>query len=211
MCIIESKLRGDLLTGRKSKGVSTAAVDSIVIVVSPLNSLISDQISGLGVTGIRASIVNTKEAKLELDSETEDIHADKVVDIDLSQWEENKLRYEYYHIIFPHTESFISCKFGRDLLSSKQYQEYLVAIVVDEAHCIVSVIFRGLPKGSEFREDYGKLGVLCALFPDVPCLAMTATASRADINAIIDSLGLKDCKLVIGNPDIKNIFCSKVF
>ncbi|XP_028418840.1 mediator of RNA polymerase II transcription subunit 34-like [Dendronephthya gigantea] len=195
------KLRGDLLTGWKSKGVFTAAVDSIVIVVSPLNSLISDQISRLSVTGIRASIVNTKEAKLELDSE--DIHADEV-DIDFSRCEEDKLRDEYYHIVFAHPESFISSKFGRDSLLSKHYQEHLVAIVDDEAHCIVEW-------GSEFREDYGKLGVLCALFPDVPCLAMTATASRADINAIIDSLGLKNCKLVIGNPDRKNIFYSKGF
>ena len=53
--------------------------------------------------------------------------------------------------------------------------------------------------------------MLCALFPDVPCLAMTATACRANISAIIDSLGLKDCKSVIGNPDRKNIFHCKVF
>ena len=40
---------------------------------------------------------------------------------------------------------------------------------------------------------------------------MTATASRADMNGITDSLGLKNCKYIIGNPDRKNIFYEKVF
>ncbi len=47
-------LRGDVLRAWKSKSFSTALVKSIVIVVSPLNSLINDQISQLGMSGIRA-------------------------------------------------------------------------------------------------------------------------------------------------------------
>lgn len=66
-------------------------------------------------------------------------------------------------------------------------------------------------RGSEFRTDYSKLGVLCAIFPDVPVLAMTATANNQDRNCIKESLGLKDCKNVIGNPDRKNVFYKKIF
>ncbi len=66
-------------------------------------------------------------------------------------------------------------------------------------------------RGSDFRTDYGKLGVLCAIFPDVPVLAMTATANHKDMECIKDSLGLKKCKYVIGKPDRKNIFYDKVF
>ena len=40
---------------------------------------------------------------------------------------------------------------------------------------------------------------------------MTATASRADMNGITDSLGLKNCKYIIGNSDRKNIYYQKVF
>ena len=40
---------------------------------------------------------------------------------------------------------------------------------------------------------------------------MTTTASRADMNGIIDSLGLKSCKYIIANPDRKNIFYEKIF
>ncbi|CAB3996160.1 Hypothetical predicted protein [Paramuricea clavata] len=91
----------------------------------------------------------------------------------------------------------ISSKYGRNLLLSKTYQGNVLAIVIDEAHCIVDW-------GSDFRQDK-RLGVLCALFPDIPVLAMTATASRIDIQCIQDSLGLKKCKSIIGNPDRKNI------
>ena len=36
-------------------------------------------------------------------------------------------------------------------------------------------------RGVEFRKDYGKLGVPCATFPDIPVIAMTANASLSDV------------------------------
>jgi len=60
------KLRGNLLYQWKSKGFCMAAADSIVIVVSPLNSLMSDQISQLGLSGIRASAINVKQTSSPL-------------------------------------------------------------------------------------------------------------------------------------------------
>ena len=66
-------------------------------------------------------------------------------------------------------------------------------------------------RGIDFRKDYGKLGVLCASFPDIPVVAMTATASLSDVGKIEESLGLKKCKQVIGKPDRPNIFYKKVF
>ncbi|CAB3980189.1 ATP-dependent DNA helicase PIF1, partial [Paramuricea clavata] len=57
--------------------------------------------------------------------------------------------------------------------------------------------------GSEFRNDYGKLGVLCAFFPDILAVAITATASSSDVVKIKESLGLKKCNYIIGNPDSK--------
>ena len=60
------KLRGNVLRGWRSKGVSTRLVDSIVIVVSPLNSLMSNQISRLGASGIKASVINIKFRKRDL-------------------------------------------------------------------------------------------------------------------------------------------------
>ena len=66
-------------------------------------------------------------------------------------------------------------------------------------------------RGTDFRPDFGNLGVLCALFPDVPVLAMTATANKKDREQIIESLSLNKCQSVVGNPDRKNIFYKKLF
>ena len=133
------KLRGDLLRDWKLNGICTTVVNSIVIVVSPLNSLMSNQISRLNVSGIRASVMNIKEGRKRLASRVADTdELDEVaVDVDFSQCEEEKLRDGHYHIVFAHPKTLISSKYGRELLLSKQYQENLVAIVIDEAHCII--------------------------------------------------------------------------
>ena len=138
------KLRRDLLHAWRSKSFSTVAVNSIVIVVSPLNSLISDQISRLQTRGIRASIVNvSNEPKPEFGSDEElddtgyDTDSDMNAKIDFGLCEEQKLRAGHYQIIFAHPEAVVSSKYGRELLLSKTYQENVCAVVVDEAHCIV--------------------------------------------------------------------------
>ena len=53
--------RGDLIHVWRSQGICTATVDSIVIIESPLNSLISDQIQRLGLNGIRGSAIGVKK------------------------------------------------------------------------------------------------------------------------------------------------------
>ena len=53
--------------------------------------------------------------------------------------------------------------------------------------------------------------MLCATFPKVPVIALTATASRKDIEVIKESLNLKNPLEVIGNPNRPNIFYKKVF
>ena len=123
-------------------GYSAALVDAIAIVVSPLNSLMNDQISKLRMSGIRASILNVKvkgSRRAENDNEHEwaDEEDNMDVDIDFRQCEEKRLRDGHYHIVFAHPETLISSKYGRELLLSKTYQENVVALVVDEAHCIV--------------------------------------------------------------------------
>jgi superfamily II DNA helicase RecQ len=66
-------------------------------------------------------------------------------------------------------------------------------------------------RGDDFRQDYAKLGMLCATFPNVPVIAMTATANKLDREHIKESLALQNCFELIGNPDRKNIYYEKVF
>ena len=66
-------------------------------------------------------------------------------------------------------------------------------------------------RGDDFRKDYSQLAVLCANFSQVPVVALTATASREDVQAIKQSLNLKSPLEVIGDPNRPNIFYEKVF
>ena len=53
--------------------------------------------------------------------------------------------------------------------------------------------------------------MLCATFPQVPVIALTATASKADVKEIKDSLNMKNPLELIGDPNRANIFYEKVF
>jgi hypothetical protein len=133
------KLRGDLLLSWRSRGISTAAVESIIIVVSPLNSLMSDQVYRLSMSGIRSAIINVKEAirdRMIYESD-KNVDFESNVEIDFSLCKERKLHDGHYHIVFAHPETLISSKYGRNLLLSEKYQENVLGIVIDEAHCIV--------------------------------------------------------------------------
>jgi superfamily II DNA helicase RecQ len=135
------KLRSDVLLGWRSKAISTVVINTIVIVVSPLNSLMSDKISRLNMSGIQASVIGVKESRGDenmANSFDENYMDDEFnVDVDFRFCQEKKLRDGQYHIVFAHPESLISSKYGRELLLSEKYRDSVVAIVIDEAHSII--------------------------------------------------------------------------
>ena len=127
------------MTSLRSKSIYTAAVNAIVIVVSPLSSLMSDQISRLRMSGIQASVICVKDLRGEKMADCSDGNIDDGFDVDLDfcLCQEKKLRGCDYQIVFTHPESLISSKYGRELLLSEKYHDNVVSIVIDEAHCIV--------------------------------------------------------------------------
>ena len=98
------KLRSDVLLGWRSNASSTTVVNSIVIVVSPLNSLMNDQIS-------RNLSVSYRCERFD-----ENMDDDFNVDVDFRLCQVRKLRNGNYHIVFAHPESLISSKYGGELL-----------------------------------------------------------------------------------------------
>ncbi len=98
----------------------------------------SDQISRLGMSGIQASVIDVKELKTDQLADAFDANTNDIVDVDFSRCEEKMLRDGHYHIVFAYPETLISSKYGQELLLSEKYREHVVAIVVDEAHCIVN-------------------------------------------------------------------------
>ncbi|CAB3991929.1 Hypothetical predicted protein [Paramuricea clavata] len=96
------------------------------------------------------------------------------VDIDFRLCEKRKLRDGRYHIVFAHPETLISSKYGWELLLSQQYQENVVGIVIDEAHCILDWLFAQFhaPQTRQMKEEIlkqlcSKEGIVHVVFATV--------------------------------------------
>lgn len=66
-----------------------------------------------------------------------------------------------------------------------------------------------LHQGDDFRKDHSRLAMLCATFPSVTLVLLTATASKKDVSEIKESSDLKFPLEVTVNPNNSNIFYGK--
>ncbi|VDL73921.1 unnamed protein product [Nippostrongylus brasiliensis] len=139
----------------------------VTVVVSPLIALISDQIAALRAKGIPSESLNSKLTTAERSRIIEDIrsHVPTV-----------KLLY-----ITPEAAATDNM---RRMLASLHKRNLLSYFVVDEAHCVTHW-------GHDFRPDYLKLSALRDVCPDVPWIALTATANAKAQEDIVSQLQLK--------------------
>ncbi len=168
--IIDSLLAGHDTIGLLPTGggksitfqVPALLFDGLTIVVSPLISLMKDQVDNLFQRGIRAGYFHSgltrRETKLALDR-------CRLEKVKLAYVSPERLR----------QKSFI------DQLKKRR----LSAIVVDEAHCISQW-------GYDFRPSYLAIKELRSLFPDAPVLALTASATPDVVADIAKELALSD-------------------
>ncbi|OIO34805.1 MAG: hypothetical protein AUJ70_00200 [Candidatus Omnitrophica bacterium CG1_02_40_15] len=150
--------------------------DGITIVVSPLISLMKDQVDDLKSIGISAASINST------------IDYDKVAGIKV-RLVKNQIKLLYVapeRIMIPDFFDFL-------------HQLDISLIAVDEAHCISEW-------GHDFRPEYRKLHLLKTRFPNVPIIALTSTAIPQVQGDIINNLGMKDTKIYRGNLNRKNLF-----
>ncbi|MCS5498453.1 DNA helicase RecQ [Cnuibacter physcomitrellae] len=145
------------------------------IVVSPLIALMHDQVSAMRELGVRAAYLNSTQDPVER-SEVE------------SAYRRGELDLLY---VAPERLSSESTK---RLLESGR----IALFAIDEAHCVSQW-------GHDFRPDYLALAELAERWPDVPRIALTATATEATHKEITERLTLHEAKHFVASFDRPNI------
>jgi ATP-dependent DNA helicase RecQ len=151
------------------------AVDGVTIVVSPLISLMKDQVDGLVECGVAAAQLNSSLEAID----------QRIIEKDLVEGRTK--------LLFVSPERLAVRSF-RQLLGKVR----VAAFSIDEAHCISHW-------GHDFRPEYRQLRTLRNDFPDSSIHAYTATAAEQVRRDIAQQLGLRDPLILVGSFDRPNL------
>jgi ATP-dependent DNA helicase RecQ len=154
--------------------IPALCLDGITLVVSPLISLMKDQVQALQSNGINADFFNSS-----ISPQAENDVIDRAI--------KGKIK-----LLYLSPEKLIS-------VSNTWLKELNIKLVaIDEAHCVSMW-------GHDFRPEYTQLKVFRNSLPEVPFMALTATADKSARTDIEEQLGLKDSKLYLSSFDRKNL------
>ena len=151
-------------------------MDGVCVVVSPLISLMKDQVDAATATGLKAVAFNSASSMAERERARAGLLSG---DLDL---------------VYVSPERLAVPEF-MDLLQRSR----LSFFAIDEAHCISQW-------GHDFRPDYLELSRLSEIFPDTPLAAFTATATERVRRDIVERLALRDPLLVRASFNRPNLF-----
>lgn len=150
-------------------------MQGITVVISPLISLMHDQVLNLEQNGIKGCFLNSSQNYEEKQEARADIISGKA------------------KIVYISPEGLLS-----GVLDSLLSEVSISLIAIDEAHCVSQW-------GHEFRSDYMQLGILKDRFPNVPILALTATADNKTRSDIATQLKMQKPNVFVSSFDRPNI------
>jgi ATP-dependent DNA helicase RecQ len=150
--------------------------DGLAVVVSPLIALMDDQVATLEELGVAAAALNST-----LSAEQQRDLATRI-----KRGEVKMLYLAPERLVQPRMLSFLQ---GLNI----------ALFAIDEAHCVSQW-------GHDFRPEYLQLGQLAEMFPDVPRIALTATADKRTREEIVTRLHLQNAERFLSSFDRPNIF-----
>ena len=153
-------------------------MDGLTLVVSPLIALMQDQVAALRAAGVAAAFLNSSLAAVDYSATVMDA-------------KQGNLK-----LLYMAPETLLRADMLAMLAQCK-----LVAIAIDEAHCISQW-------GHDFRPEYRKIVSVRQRFPNTVCLALTATATPRVQEDIKQSLGFRDENEFLSSFDRPNLFIS---
>ena len=149
------------------------------IVVSPLIALMQDQVDALRQLGVKAAFLNSS------------------LDADTAREVQGQLLRGDLDLLYVAPERLMAGGF-LSLLSEVQEHTGLALFAIDEAHCVSEW-------GHDFRPEYRALTVLHERFPNVPRIALTATADAPTRTEIVERLALENARQFVSSFDRPNI------
>lgn len=155
--------------------VPAVSLGRLAVVVSPLISLMKDQVDALTACGVPAACVNSSHSMAE------------------RQHVANEIRAGRLRLLYVAPERLMTGKM-LDFLSGHD----VAFFAIDEAHCISHW-------GHDFRPEYRQLKILKERFPQASLHAFTATATRLVREDIADQLGLDSPEIMVGDFDRPNL------
>ncbi|HQO16264.1 MAG TPA: DNA helicase RecQ [Methylotenera sp.] len=153
--------------------------EGVAVVVSPLIALMQDQVDALKQLGVRAAFLNSSQ------------EADEAREVTA------QLMRGHLQIVYVAPERLLMESF-LVLLEQIEHGAGIALFAIDEAHCVSQW-------GHDFRPEYRKLTVLHERFPQVPRIALTATADAPTRAEIVERLKLEEARQFVASFDRPNI------